>query len=221
MNSKDTFPVVPPFLVFLWAAIFPYTFFLSFNLAEVAREFEALIALGVGALFTVATIYFARLTAATEDPLTALARKARALGAGQVDERTLEVVHHARIRITHMVNVSEDRTATFREAIAVFHDVMGDLLDDILTSPEIRRRADNLLRRTLPRLAEAVDTYVDYAERGTDLVDPTEMRDRLIGTLENAAKQAERVRIDAVEGAESNVEVALDVLESSFAYERR
>ena len=100
-------------------------------------------------------------------------------------------------------------------------DDAGDLLDDILTSPEIRRRADNLLRRTLPRLAEAVDTYVDYAERGTDLVDPTEMRDRLIGTLENAAKQAERVRIDAVEGAESNVEVALDVLESSFAYERR
>jgi hypothetical protein len=221
MKSETTFPVVPPFVVFCYALIFTVSFFFSFDLPDLAREIEAVISLGAGLLFTAAIVYFARLTASTEDPLTAMARQARERGAGDVDARTLELVHTARLKTDKMVHISQGRVEAFRQAVKNFAEVMECLYDDILTSPEIRRRADNLIRRTLPRLAEAVETYVEYAERGTDLVDPTEMRARVIEALTNASEQAERVRIDAIEGVESNVEVALDVLESSFAYERR
>lgn len=221
-DLKDQGPSgLHPVVVGMLCAAIPLNIFLSFDLEGMAREIEGVISIGLGALLTGATLYFAKLTASTEDPLSAMLRAAQARGATDVDARALELTHEAQLRLNYMERVSADRAEPLRQAVADLHDKVKPLLEDILTNPEMRRRADNVLRRTLPRLAEAVGTYVDYAERGTDLVDPTEMRTRLIDALGKAADQAERARMDAMEGVESNVEIALNVLESSFDYDRR
>jgi len=67
---------------------------------------------------------------------------------------------------------------------------MNPILDDILKSPSTRRCTSNLMRRTMLRRFEPVETYVKYADEGTDLVDPTEMRKRVIAALRSAGQQA-------------------------------
>jgi len=218
-DAKNTGILLSGLLQGALSAGFTIAIFLSFDLAGLAREIEMGIAIALGFVVLFALNIAFQMVTQKESSAEEMLRNA-GLDADGETMRAARAVEKAKLRLAMMHKLSQSRMPEFQRAIADFEAQMVPLLDDILKNPSTRRRASNLMRRTMPRLFEAVETYVKYADEGTDLVDPTEMRKRVIAALQTAGQQAEQTRLDGLESTEQGVEIALEILEGSFAFSK-
>lgn len=218
-DAKNTGILLSGLLQGALSAGFTIAVFLSFDLVDLAREIEMGIAIALGFVVLFALNIAFQMVTQKESSAEEMLRNA-GLDADGETMRAARSVEEAKRRLAMMHKLAQSRMPEFQRAIADFEAQMLPLLDDILKNPSTRRRANNLMRRTMPRLFEAVETYVKYADEGTDLVDPTEMRKRVIAALRTAGQQAEQTRLDGLESTEQGVEIALEILEGSFAFSK-
>lgn len=193
--------------------------FFSFNAAGLPREIEAAAAILCG-LVTWGVVAWA-LPRALRRPSEIEALLAEAgQQADYAARRTARLVLEARESLARMDAAIRPRKPELRAAYADFAARMAPLLDDLMTAPETARRADGLLRRTLPRIESAVMDFCAFAERGDGVIDTAETRGRLIDALEGAGEAADRARRDAISRSGVDVSVSLDILETTLSHSR-
>jgi len=193
--------------------------YLSFNAAAVPREIEAAAAVASGLAVWAAVAWALPRALRRPSEIEALLAEA-GQGGDYAARRTAQLVIEARARLARMDAAIRPRRPELRAAYAEFDERMEPLLDDLMTAPETARRADELLRRTLPRIEGAVTDYCAYAERGDGVVDTAETRGRLIDALKGAGEAADRARRDAMARSGIDVAVSLDILETTLAHSR-
>lgn len=204
----------------MFPAGFGLAFFNAFDLSSLAREIEAAIAVVAALAVHAVTLWSTRAILRAESSAEELLLNAGADLSGEA-LRAADDVAKARERLSAMTKAVSGRAEELRNAVASFESQLEPLLAEILVNDGARRRARTFLGRTLPRLEDALATYVRYAERGTDMVDPTELRRRVIAAFSQAGQQANAIRMASLEDHEGDVQVALEVVEDSFAFNRR
>lgn len=209
-------PILPASFV---ASISILAIYANFNAASVPRELEALAAVGVGLLVLALCTRFFAMAFQRESEIEKM------LDTAGVDKdhaalRAARLVATARERVSAMQAALEGRSTSLTASFNDFAARIDPLFDDMIASPETATRADDLVRRILPRLEGAVIEYAAFAARGDGVVDTVETRTRLIGAFENAGAAADRARRDALEMSGIDITASLDVLESSLTHSR-
>jgi hypothetical protein len=211
---------ISPFLsASIFAALTTVLVFINFNAAELPREIEALAAIASGAIVLMLGKAFFAMVERRESEIEKMLETA-GVDNDHAALRAARFVATARERISNMESALEARPCSLKSSFAEFVAKIEPLFEDMLTSPETATRADDLVRRILPRLESSVIDYCAYAARGDGVIDTAETRSRLIGAFENAGAAADRARQDALEMSGIDVSASLDVLETSLTHSR-
>lgn len=147
--------------------------------------------------------------ATTETPIDMEARRAQ------------EQADKIKAMIKHLNKICQDRMPEFQRALFDFEVKLRPLLKQIQEDSMTRRRADNLLKRTMPRLFEAVESFDAFADKNPDAPNLGETRQRIIEALQTAGAQAQAVLKSDTMNVEQQLEDSIDILEASFAYTRQ
>ncbi|MDV7144135.1 hypothetical protein R3X27_15715 [Tropicimonas sp. TH_r6] len=190
-----------------------------FDGAEIAREIEAATAILAG-LITWGLAEFGLPRAMARESEIEKKLVNAGLDTNQEALRALSYAEEARDRVARMRGAAQKRTKPLLAALEAFEDKLAPLLEDTVTSPETARRADDLLRRTLPRLEEAFVEYCAFADRGDGVVDTQETRDRMIQTLAETGEKVDGARRAIIQTTRDDVDVSLGVLEDTLARSR-
>jgi hypothetical protein len=134
--------------------------------------------------------------------------------------RAARMVEDARTRLAFMRSAGANRKPELRAALTNLEERLEALIDDVLENPATARRADDLLRRSLPRVESAFLDYCRFAERGNGVVDTDETRARLITALDDTGTAADRAREDLIRATADDADVSLRVLEGTLARSR-
>jgi len=135
--------------------------------------------------------------------------------------RAEEQVEKIKGMIKHLNKICQDRMPQFQRALFDFEMKLRPLLKQIQEDSMTRRRAENLLKRTMPRLFEAVEDFDKFADKNPDAPNLDETRQRIIEALQTAGEQAQRVLKSDTNNDEQQLEDSIDILEASFAYNRK
>ncbi|KUF08762.1 hypothetical protein [Pseudoponticoccus marisrubri] len=193
--------------------------YLRFNLATWPREAEAGVAIALAlAVFALARWSVTQLLREENRAEAMLARAGIDPHHGAL--RAARMVEEARARLHSMQAAGARRTPPLRAALDGLDAALEALFEDMLQNPETTRRAEDLLRRSLPRVEAAFLDYCRFAERGDGVVDTEQTRARMIAALEDTRQAAERARQDLIMASAEEADVALSVLEGTLARSR-
>lgn len=126
-----------------------------------------------------------------------------------------------RAEIFELSTLASTQTATFQRVIFDFEVTVLPLLYAIQADELVRKRTEMFMGRTLPRLNEAVKAFVHVTTYQKDPVKNASLEAEMQTAFLEASAQVQHL----IENAESNkrddLELALDVLDSSFAYTKK
>lgn len=193
--------------------------YLRFNLADWPREMEAGAAIAAGlAIFALSHWSVAQILREENRAEAMLARAG--IDPDQSALRAAGMVEDARGRLAAMQRAGEHRRPALRAALADLEQRLETLFGDMLENPATTRRAEDLLRRSLPRVESAFLDYCRFAERGDGVIDTEQTRARLIEALVRTAEAADRARQDLIQASAEEADVSLRVLETTLARSR-
>ena len=200
-------------------ALTALSIYLQFNLGSWPREAEAACAIAAGWLT------FAVVNWAVEQILRPESQAENMLADAGVDNdysalRAAQSVQEAQARFARMQVAGARRREALKTALSDCEARFAALFADMLSSVETARRADTLLRRTLPRVESAFIDYCAFADRGDGLVDSADTRARLIAALQDASDAALRAQKSIIQTSAEEAEVSLQVLESTLTHSR-
>ena len=193
--------------------------YLSFDAGSLPREIEGVAAIAAGLVIFAAMSWAAPRVAREENRIESQL-EAAGLEADHATLRTARIIEDARARLANMQAAVAPLSEDLRISVGNFASRMEDLFEDMIASPESAGRADDLLRRTLPRIEGAVTGFAAYARKGDGVVDTDATRHRLMDALLDAGSTAVSVRRSAALTSQDDVEIKLEVLESTLASQR-
>lgn len=191
----------------------------NFNAAALPREVEAGIAILAGWIAAFAATRAVRMISREESIVEKMLEDA-GVSANHSSLRAAQLVHKGRSHVASMAAALATRSATLQSAFEDFANALEPLFENMLASPETAKRADDLVRRILPRIASAVQDYCHFAEYGDGIVDLSETRARLISAFEDAGAAAGRAHRDVLGMSEIDVTASLEVLETTLSHSR-
>jgi len=195
------------------------TVFSAVNMPDWPREIEAVLAACVGlGLFAICRWCVTQITREESTAETMLAEAG--ISAEQSALRAAGMIETARGQLAAMEQAGRDRRPELRAALGDLTQRMERLFDDMLAKPETTRRAEDLLRRSLPRVEAAFLDYCRFAERGDGVVDTQETRSRLIAALVDTGAAVDRARKDLIRAKAEDADISLSVLEGTLARSR-
>jgi len=195
------------------------TVYLRLNVASWPRELEAGVAIAIGLAVLAITRWSVTQILKEENQAEAMLAQA-GITPDQSALRAAGIVEDARARLRSMQSAGKHRKPVLRKALADLERQLEGLFDDMLENPETTHRAEDLLRRSLPRVEAAFLDYCRFAERGDGLVDTEQTRARLIAALGDTGAAADRARQDVIMASAEEADVSLRVLESTLARSR-
>lgn len=203
----------------LLAASATLSVYLRFNLADWPREQEAAVAIVIGlAVYALARWSVAQILREENRAEAMLAQAG--IDPGHSALRAAGMVEDARARLAAMQAAGRHRKPALREALSDLERRLEALFGDMLENPATTRRAEDLLRRSLPRVESAFLDYCRFAERGDGVIDTEQTRARLIEALGQTAEAADRARQDLILASAEEADVSLRVLETTLARSR-
>lgn len=203
----------------LLGAVATLAIYFQLNLADWPREYEA----GVAIVLALVIFALARWCVAqiVREESRAEAMLAQAgIEPDQTALRAAKLVAQARTRLSAMQSAGRQRKPELQDALTDLNKRLEALFADMLHNPQTVRRADDLLRRSLPRVDAAFLDYCRFAERGNGVVDTDETRARLIAALGDTGNAADRAREDLIMATGEDADVSLRVLEGTLARSR-
>lgn len=143
------------------------------------------------------------------------------LSAQTAPEAPVSSYDKIRAEIFELSTLASTQTATFQRVIFDFEVTVLPLLYAIQADELVRKRTEMFMGRTLPRLNEAVKAFVHVTTYQKDPVKNASLEAEMQTAFLEASAQVQHL----IENAESNkrddLELALDVLDSSFAYTKK